>query len=178
MTDIKNTLTIINSFHKDLKIAKELIYDQCSFDLTNPIISTESVEYGACSFQLNGNTIQHRVSKITPTKAGQFVTIWKRNQDGITEPFDIQDDIDFIVITAKNGENFGQFIFPKSVLADKGIISGNDKTGKRGIRVYPPWDIVASKQAVKTQKWQTNYFLKIRNDSSADLLLAKKLFKK
>ena len=45
--------------------------------------------------------IQHRVSKITPTKNGQFVTLWKRNQNGITEPFDINDEIDFIIITVK-----------------------------------------------------------------------------
>lgn len=89
---------IINSFHSDLKIAKELVYDKCGFDLTNPKLNSESAEYGACSFGLNGKTIQHRVSKITPTKAGQFVAIWKRNKDGITEPFDILDDIDFSAV--------------------------------------------------------------------------------
>jgi hypothetical protein len=176
MINSENNLKTMDSFHNDLKIAKELVYDKCGFDLTNPSINTESAEYGACLFQLNEKTIQHRVSKITPTKAGQFVTIWKRNQNGITEPYDFEDEIDFIIITAKSEDNFGQFIFPKWVLADKGIISRNGKTGKRGIRVYPPWDVVTSKQAVKTQNWQTNYFLKIRNDSSTDLLLAKKLF--
>ena len=95
----ENTLTVINSFHTYLKVAKELVYDKCGFELTNPKLNSESLEYGACSFNLNGNTIQHRVAKITPTKTGQFVTIWKRNKNGITEPFDILDDIDFIIIT-------------------------------------------------------------------------------
>jgi hypothetical protein len=49
--------------------------------------------------------------------------------------------------------------FLKSVLADKGIITKNGKEGKRGIRVYPPWDIATNKQAEKTQSWQTKYFL-------------------
>ena len=171
----ESTLTIINSFHSDLKIAKELIYDKCGFNIINPKLNSESVEYGACSFELDGKKIKHRVSKITPTKAGQFVTIWKRNKDGITAPFDVSDDIDFIIITSKSGGNFGQFIFPKSVLADKGIITKNGKEGKRGIRVYPPWDTATSKQAEKTQSWQTKYFLTIKNDNSTDLEMAKRL---
>jgi hypothetical protein len=122
------------SLYTELRVVKELVYDKCGFVLTNLKLNSESVEYGACSFRLDGQRIEHRVSKITPTKTGQFVTIWKRNINGITEPFDILDDIDFVVITSKSEANIGQFIFPKSVLADKGIISQNGKGGKRGIR--------------------------------------------
>jgi hypothetical protein len=169
----ESILTIINTFHSDLKLAKELIYDKCGFDLTNLKQNIESKEYGACTFELNGKRIQQRVSKITPKKTGQFVSIWKRNKEGITEPFDISDDFDFIIITSKSGDNFGQFIFPKSVLADKGIITRNGKIGKRAIRVYPPWDFATNKQALKTQSWQTKYFLTIKNDNSNDLDLEK-----
>jgi hypothetical protein len=165
----------INSFHDDLKIVKNWVYDQCNFDFKNPRLNAESIEYGACSFELDGKKIQHRVSKITPTKNGQFVTIWKRNQDGITEPFDINDEIDFIIITARSGDNLGQFIFPKKVLANKGIITQNGKSGKRGIRVYPPWDKPESKQAEKTQKWQLHYFLTINTNGSTDIDLVKNL---
>jgi hypothetical protein len=171
----ENTLKGLNSAHSDLKVVKELVYDKCGFDFTNWKQNLESAEYGACSFELNGKTIQYRISKITPTKTGQFVTIWKRNKDGITKPFEMLDDLDFIIITSKSGSNFGQFIFPKSVLADNGIITKNGKEGKRGIRVYPPWDIVTNKQAIKTQSWQTKYFLTIKNDNSTDLDLLKKL---
>ncbi|GAA3954800.1 hypothetical protein GO495_28515 [Chitinophaga oryziterrae] len=171
-------MTTENALHNDLKIVKELVYDKCGFHLTDLKLNSESVEYGACSFKLNGQTIEHRVSKITPTKTGQFVTIWERNKDGITEPFDIFDDIDFVVITSKIGDNIGQFILPKSVLADKGIISQNGKDGKRGIRVYPPWDTVTNRQAEKTQSWQTEYFLTIKSDNSTDLDLTRKLFSK
>lgn len=171
----ESTLKIINSFHNDLKIVKEFVYDKCGFDFTNPKWNSESSEYGACSFELNGKTIQHRVSKITPTKTGQFVTIWKRNKDGVTEPFDILDDLNFIVITSRSGDNLGQFIIPKSVLVDERIITKDNIDGKRGIRVYPPWDTATSKQAEKTQSWQAKYFLTIKNDNSTDLEKAKRL---
>jgi hypothetical protein len=69
----------------------------------------------------------------------------------------------------------GQFIFPKSVLADKGIVTRNGKEGKRGIRVYPPWDLTTNKQAKRTQSWQTKYFITIKNDNSTDLVLTKRL---
>lgn len=174
MTD-ENTVITLNSINSELKVVKELVYDKCGFDLINLKWNLESAEYGACSFKLNGKTIQFRVSKITPTKIGQFVTIWKRNKFGITEPFDTSDDIDFIIITSKKGDNFGQFIFPKSVLAENGIITKNGKEGKRGIRVYPPWDIATNKQAVKTQSWQTKYFLTIKKDAKTDLDLIRKL---
>ena len=165
----------LNSFHDDLKTVKNWVYDQCNFDFKNPRLNAESVEYAASSFELDGKKIEHRVSKITPTKNGQFVTIWKRNQDGITEPFDINDEINFIIITARSGDKLGQFIFPKRVLADKGIITQNGKSGKRGIRVYPPWNIPQNKQAVKTQTWQINYFLTIKTDGLTDIDLAKNL---
>jgi hypothetical protein len=168
-------MTRINSLYKDLILAKELIYDKCGFDFTEFGGNTESAEYGACCFRLNGRRIQYRVSKITPKKAGQFVTIWKRNKNGITEPFDMSDGIDFIIISSRSGDHVGQFIFPVTILADKGIITRNADEGKRGLRVYPPWTIVTNKQAEKTQAWQTEYFITIRTDNSTDLDLAKTL---
>jgi len=63
----------------------------------------------------------------------------------------------------------------KNVLADKGIITKNGKEGIRGIRVYPPWVTTTSKQAERTQSWQTKYFLTIKNDNSSDLEMAKRI---
>jgi hypothetical protein len=168
-----NKVSLLALFHRDLKIAKKEVYDKCDFVFENPKLNSESEEYGACTFKLNQKIIQHRVSKITPTKVGQFVTIWKRDKKGITEPFDINDDIDFIIITSRDGKNFGQFIFPKVVLAEKGIITQNGKIGKRGIRVYPPWDKVTNKQARLTQSWQTKFFISIKDDSSTEVNLVK-----
>lgn len=135
----------------------------------------ESQEYEACSFKLNGKKVEFRSSKITPTKTGQFVTIWKRNKEGITEPFDISDDFDFMIICSKTEEKIGQFIFPKSVLREKGVISQNSKGGKRGIRVYPPWDEAENKQAEKTQSWQLRYFVIADTQNLSDCSLTKKI---
>ena len=164
-----------NSIYSELLQVKELVYDKCDFEMTGLIYEPESLEYQACSFKLNSSQIIHRLSKITPTKIGQFVTIWKRNRKGITAPFDFSDNFDFIIITSKSEENLGQFVFPKSVLLEKGIITNNNNSGKRGIRVYPPWDIPTNKQAIKTQNWQTKYFYSINDSLNIDLV--KKLFR-
>jgi hypothetical protein len=95
----------------------------------------------------------------------------------LIEPFHLLDNLDFIIISARSGDHFGQFVFPKFVLLQQGIISGNGKEGKRGIRVYPPWDKPASKQAVQTQQWQTKYFLEITSENTTNLTHAKRLFK-
>ena len=162
--------------YPDLKIVKEMVYDPCGFKLSNLKLHSESVEYSACSFEFDGHKIVYRASKITPTKVGQFVTIWKRNREGVTAPFDVLDALDFVVVTSRSGANIGQFIFPKSVLVAKGIVSQNGKGGKRGIRVYHPWDTVTNKQAERTQKWQMNYFVRIDGTNDTDLNLIKRMF--
>ena len=153
----------------NLQNIKILLSDVGSFELKNLNTHSEGIEYGACHFELNDLKIEYRVSKITPTKTGQFVTIWKRNTQGITAPFDVADAIDFVIITSKNGDNWGQFVFPKMVLVEKGIFSQNEKGGKRGIRVYPPWDKAMNKQAEKTQNWQLKYFFTADNFINSEI---------
>jgi len=116
--------------YKELLDVKQLIYDQLGLTIEQYQPEAESTEYSACTFKLNKKTIIHRTAKITPTKIGQFVTLWKRNNKGITAPFDLEDNFDFIAITVQTPENLGQFIFPKQVLLEKGVISGNGKEGK------------------------------------------------
>jgi hypothetical protein len=129
--------------------------------MSTPAMEPQSVEYGAFTFTLNNFDIRFRVAKITPTKTGQFVTLWKRVASGPIQPFDASDLVDFFVISVRSCENFGQFVFPKSILCKQNVFSINSKGGKRAIRVYPPWDETTSKQAKKTQEWQLKYFLEI-----------------
>ncbi len=121
--------------------------------------STESKEYNACSYTIDGMNFLERTAKITPKKTGQFVTCWKRNIDGITEPYKETDAIDFFIIKVNSTENSGAFKFPKAALIKHGILSTATKDGKRGFRVYPIWDAPTSKQAIKTQQWQLAYFI-------------------
>lgn len=162
------TSALSNPFLQYLQLAKQWLYNPCGLELTDLEWQTESQEYGSCSFCLGGKKVQHRNSKVTPSKTGQFVTIWKRNEEGITRPFD-DSEVDIFIVTARSGDQFGQFIFPKSVLIQKGIVSTRQKEGKRGIRVYPPWDVAGNKQAERTQAWQADYFVRITEGSFNDL---------
>lgn len=140
---------------------KKQVFDRLEFEMKNVCKEMESEEYCAHTFELNNRKIIFRNAKTTPKKVGQFVTLWKRNPDGITQSFELSDDFDFAIINAKSENRRGQFVFPKSVLFKQGIISDNQKQGKRGFRVYPIWDKVTNSQASKTQQWQLQYFLEI-----------------
>ena len=156
----------MNEMDTNLNQIKTEIYDKCSFKILNFKTKTESKEYNACQFQLNGLNILSRNAKITPKKSGQFVTLWKRNGNGPIEPFCENDQIDFYIVNVRTENEFGQFVFPKSVLIIKGILSTEKKEGKRAFRVYPNWDKVKSKQAERTQKWQLNYFYEINSSTN------------
>lgn len=160
----------------NLKNIDELIFQPLGLKFLNVEEDRESSEYSGCSFMLDRLNIKFRTSKITPTKTGQFVTIWKRNMEGETAPFDSGDPYDFYLISASRDNNRGIFIFPKEVLVEKGILSHGKKMGKRGIRVYPSWDPAESKQATATQKWQTAYFLDLSQDKESYLPKAKLFF--
>ncbi|MDO6739341.1 MepB family protein [Wenyingzhuangia sp. 2_MG-2023] len=147
----------------NLNQIKREVYEKSGLKITDFQTEKESKEYAACRFELNGRKIISRNSKITPKKVGQFVTFWKRNGNGPIEPFDENDLIDFYTVNVRSENKFGQFVFPKSVLIKKGIISTEKKEGKRAFRVYPNWDIAKNKQAEQTQKWQLNYFYLINN---------------
>ena len=144
-----------------LEKSKESIYEDCSFLILDVVVNTESKEYNACEFTLNGMKVISRNAKTTPNKNGQFVTFWKRNNNGIIEPFDSNEGIDFFVINVSKEKRIGQFVIPKSVLVEKKIISIDKIEGKRGFRVYPNWDTPGSKQAKKTQQWQSNILLSL-----------------
>lgn len=158
-----------------LQTASNLVYHPLGYQINNLQIEGESQEYAACTFELEEVKIKHRLSKVTPTKTGQFVTIWKRNQAGITTPFNDQDQFDLLIISARNATQFGQFIFPKEILVQHKIITKNEIVGKRGIRIYTPWDTVTNKQAEKSQQWQAPYFLQIEINGNTDLAKAKEL---
>ncbi|HLW14463.1 MAG TPA: MepB family protein [Flavobacteriaceae bacterium] len=147
----------------NLKQIETEIYSKCRLKISGFQLEPESKEYDACRFDLNGRKIVSRSSKVTPKKAGQFVTFWKRNENGIIEPLNEMHSFDFYAINVRTEKEFGQFVFPKSVLVAKGIVSTENKEGKRGFRVYPIWDIALNKQATQTQKWQLNYFYEINN---------------
>ncbi len=140
------------------------VYKKCNLQYSTPVPEEESKDYVAYHFKVNNRSVRFRVAKITPSKAGQFVTIWKRDDRGPMKPFAAEDQVDLSVVFVRYKENVGQFIFPKSILLEKDILSKDGKSGKRAFRVYPPWDKDLNKQASRTQKWQLNYFLNLTDE--------------
>jgi len=147
-----------------LEMVNNLLYKPAGYNVQVLQQHQEGLEYESSSFVLNNGVFLYRLAKITPKKLGQFVAIWKRNSAGITSPFDDHDPFDFMCITVQKEGRLGQFIFPKKILIDKGVISAHGKGGKRGMRVYPAWDITRNQQAWKTQEWQVKFFIEILPD--------------
>lgn len=89
---------LLEMMHPDLFATNNLVYDPSNFKCSKPQIAIESVEYGASSFTINNYFIEFRVAKSTPIKVGQFVTLWKRINNGSIQPYDILDRIDFFIV--------------------------------------------------------------------------------
>jgi hypothetical protein len=146
-------------------------FSNMSMQMNHLVLDKESKEYKACTFKLNHTKIIYREAKITPLKIGQFVTVWQRNEHGITAPFAETDNFDFIIIACKSDDKIGHFIFSKKILVQQRIITTADKDGKRGMRIYPIWDVAMNAQAIKTQAWQLNYFVMNDKEKFHGLLL-------
>ena len=155
----------------NLSQIKKEIYDKCHLVITNFRTEIESKEYNASQFEVNKQLVLSRSAKITPKKTGQFVTFWRRNKNGVIAPYKESDNIDFFVVNTRTEGKFGQFVFSKSILIEKGIISTEKKEGKRAFRVYPNWDVPKNKQAERTQKWQLNCFYEINNSTNLKKVL-------
>ncbi len=106
----------------NLNIINTKVYEKLGLRISDFQLEPESKEYDACRFKLNGRKIISRNSKITPKKVGQFVTFWKGNGNGPIEPLEENDQIDFYAVNLRSENEFGQFLFPKSVLVKKGIL--------------------------------------------------------
>ena len=141
------------------------VFQKCGLTLSKLSHEQESQEYAASKFELNSLRIVNRNAKITPKKVGQFVTFWKRSNDGPIEPYEATDSFDFFVVNVEAQRKLGQFVFPKSILIKKGILSTDQKEGKRAFRVYPEWDSPTSQQARRTQKWQSEFFYEISDET-------------
>ena len=154
-------MSILPSLIPELEILNEVVFKPSSLLLTNVQRETESREYLAHNFQLEGKTIKFRKAKITPKKIGQFVTIWKRDNNGITAPYSITDDVQFYMFLTVNNEQIGIFLVPKQIMHQRKLLSDSIQEGKRGCRIYPAWDVPTNKQAMETQAWQLKYFIDV-----------------
>lgn len=162
----------------ELVLAIREAYQPAGLTITTaPVRERESEEYGACRFALEGRAVVFRVAKTTPSKIGQFVTVWKRPKPGDEiAPLDSHDGIDIVIICSADAAHRGQFVFPCAALVSRGVMSRDGAGGKRGIRVYPPWSKPTVAEAIKTQKWQLPFFLRFAPDGRPDPAQVRKLF--
>ncbi|MGO4536713.1 MepB family protein [Leifsonia sp. 2MCAF36] len=121
-------------------------------------LDAENTGYGSAVSGVEGCLSRFRVARVTPQKAGLFVAVWRRAADGGTEPYPEDAQMRMVIVT-REGLRFGAFVFPATVLAQRGVTSAGGRDGKRGFRVYPPWSVVESAQAVATQRWQCEHFV-------------------
>ncbi|PIL45888.1 hypothetical protein CR105_07470 [Massilia eurypsychrophila] len=163
----------------DLVLALAGLYQQAGVAATcGPQRENESGEYGACRLEVNGRVALFRVAKTTPTKIGQFVTIWKRPAPGDDiAPFDSGDGVDFVIVSVADEVHCGQFVFDQAALLKYGVMSRDGQGGKRAIRVYPPWSTPAAKQAIRTQQWQLRYFVALEPQDAGKVARLRQLFK-
>ncbi|MGL4630000.1 MAG: hypothetical protein ACRCVT_02245 [Leadbetterella sp.] len=57
----------------DFQLFQESVYEKCGLNLTNLIWSSESVEYGACRFELGGMKIIIEFLKLRPQRLGNLL---------------------------------------------------------------------------------------------------------
>ena len=157
----------MNKFYKTLTFVNEILYKPNQLIVKNIQEEKQNADYGAGVFQLNSKTVRFRVAKITPTKIGQFVAFWEKNE--------VNTDL-LVVNTFNDTGDLGQFIFPKEVLLKQNILKTTNSKGKMAIRVYPSWDHPISKQAVATQKWQLPYFISMNDIKSLPIHELLKLY--
>ncbi|MGV8830519.1 MAG: MepB family protein [Devosia sp.] len=144
---------------RDVYLPAGLVLDE------SPIQEAESSEYDAMRLRLNGAIVVYRTAKVTPTKIGQFVTIWKRpHPAGPIAPLDSSDGVALVIVRVSDGLQAGQFVFDRATLLRRGVMSKAGVGGKRAIRVYPPWSLPVAPQAILTQQWQLQHFLPLGGD--------------
>ncbi|MGJ4751710.1 MepB family protein [Leptospira kmetyi] len=151
-----------------------LFSKNCDLEIEDYRIEKESDDYNAASFVLKDKQVVFRLAKITPKKIGMFVTLWKRNKNGITAPYHKKDKVDLVVIEVRKSNRVGHFVFNKEILIEKGMFTAN-KEGKRGFRIYPSWESPSGKQALASQVWQSRYFFENHKIDPNDTLRLREL---
>ena len=167
----------MNEFYNALTYINKMFYEPNHLSLKAVREEAQNSDYGAGTFQLNSKSIRFRVAKITPTKIGQFVAFWEKDEENKNQAFSYEKATDLLVINTFTSKNsFGQFVFPKEVLVEQNILKTATAKGKMAIRVYPSWETPTSKQAIETQKWQLEYFVGTHNTKELPIKELLKLY--
>lgn len=135
------------------------LFSKLNITINSAAVEVDNDAYGGELLETSRGAMRLRTGKVTPTKPGFFVTVWRRAEGGKTEPFPSDSGVNFLVITVQDQQGSGMFIFPTTALVIHGIVSVNGNGGKRGFRLYPPWLLNLNPTAARSQKWQTKFFV-------------------
>ncbi|EZP58360.1 MepB family protein [Exiguobacterium sp. RIT341] len=130
----------MNDFWTAFAYINEQLYMPCRLTPHDIREETQNGAYGAGRFCSGETSIRFRVAKATPTKLGQFVVIWDKDEQNKNQPFSEDTATDLVVVNTFNDSNrFGQFVFPKGVLKQHKILKTGTIKGKVAMRIYPSW---------------------------------------
>lgn len=115
-------------------------------------------DYEAAVAILGAEAWRVRTARITPTKPGAFVAVWRRARDGSTQPFDVDGPTTGLIVLVEEEPRFGCFRFTTAHLDALGVVRSARRPGKRGFRVYPAWCSGLNTQAARTQRAQAPAF--------------------
>lgn len=150
--------------YASLRLITALLPHLTTEEIRQPQLELQNEEYEGATFKLATLTYRSRLAKKTPNKKGYFVVFWEKENQNKNQAYSLKDSADKLIVTILDDQDKGQFIFPKQLLFDKGILKSEQTQGKMGIRVYPNWVVDLNKTAERTQQWQTDYFIDLSSD--------------
>lgn len=115
-------------------------------------------DYQAGISEIDGQLWRIRTARITPTKSGGFVAIWRRDTTGTTAPYESEEGFQGVMVFIAEADHFGVFRFTQQHLEHLGVFASASAPGKRGFRVYPSWTTGLKGQAKKSQEAQLPAF--------------------
>lgn len=153
-----------NQVHTSIQIITETFSELEDIQIDKLKTEDWNGEYGAYDCIINNQPFKARLAKKTPKKSGYFLALWKKDESNKNIPFNETDIENKLIISIQDESKIGQFVFPKKVLIEKGILQSKRHKGKMAFRIYPIWETSLNKTAKKSQAWQKQYFINLGKD--------------
>lgn len=148
---------------ESLELIEKLVSNSEKHHMINLQEENQNKEYEGLTFNIAQHTFRSRLAKKTPKKKGYFVVFWEKDKDNKNQPYAFDEMSEKLIVSIIDGQLIGQFVFPKLLLLQKGILKSENDKGKMAMRVYPSWERELNPSARKTQKWQAAYFIDLSN---------------
>eukprot|EP00397_Hematodinium_sp_SG-2012_P040956 GEMP01044999.1.p1 GENE.GEMP01044999.1~~GEMP01044999.1.p1 ORF type:complete len:286 (+),score=22.07 GEMP01044999.1:525-1382(+) len=127
-------------------------------------VAVPKVKQSPTDIIVGGIQVQNKTAVSVKEQRGLKISICKFNgllDDGkqSRQPYHIDDSIDAIIAYCLNEEKLcGMFVFPKSVVTQRGWFQGDSHPGKTTAYLYPPY-VIPGKGTEFRHKWQLEYYL-------------------